>query len=454
MSARRIGLWQRIRGSFVFVPAAALGSGVVAGFGMLALEAPLTEWLAWRPGALAGPESSRAALTAIATSSLTIAALAVSLTLAVLTYAGAQYSPRVLKTFLADAVSQVSIGLLLAVHAYCLVVLRGHANGGATGDTAPEIATGLGVIAGFVAVALLVYYVHHLASSLRASHVVAAIAAEAGQLLDEEARGWRSGATASADKPSPSDQKATSTSKPTAPRRVHPVPSPCSGYLVAIDVEELERQIETPGICVRFERALGSFVAKGEPIARVETASDEGEALRYEILRRVEIGAHPESDQDAYSCLGQLVDLALRALSPGLNDPHSAGLAIDRLGDLLARRARLDREFGARRTATRILVPRRGTAQLLRVCLQPVRQHAGGQAAVLHRLIEALYRVAAANGEDASMRQALEIEVEALGRAIEQHVVDQQDAAPLRAELARLRATVPPATDTGDSARP
>src|SRR5690606_14955809 len=175
MSARRIGLWQRIRGSFVFVPAAALGSGVLAGFGMLALEAPLSRWLHWQPGALAGPEASRAALTAIATSSLTIAALAVSLTLAVLTYAGAQYSPRVLKTFLADAVSQVSIGLLLAVHAYCLVVLRGHANGGDAGHTAPEIATGLGVIAGFIAVALLVYYVHHLASSLRASHVVAAI---------------------------------------------------------------------------------------------------------------------------------------------------------------------------------------------------------------------------------------------------------------------------------------
>ena len=433
MSARRLGLWQRIRGNFAFVPAVALGSGVLAGLAMLALEAPLAAWLAWPPGLMAGPESSRAALTAIATSSLTIAALAVSLTLAVLTYAGAQYSPRVLKTFLAEAVSQVSIGLLLGVHAYCLVVLRGQDGS----DEVPEFAAGLGVVAGFVAVALLIYYVHHLASSLRASHVVAAIGDDTGRLLDEEMHAWRV-ADAGVREPEQRPDRATAASVQHAD---HPVAAPCSGYLTAIDVDALERQALADAALIVFERTVGSFVAEGEPLARIG-GSETPDALAQQVLRCVDIGAHPESEQDAYSGFGQLVDLALRALSPGLNDPHSAGLAIDRLGALLARRARLDQDLEHARARARVFVPRRHTAELMRVCLQPIRQHAAGQCAVLHRLIEALQRIAAAPGIDASTRAALTTEVDALARAIERDVAEAEDAAPLQAEIAQLRASM------------
>ena len=425
MISRNVSLWQRLRGNFAFLPAAALGCGVLAGVLMLLLDAQLVDAVPWPEALLASPEIARSALTAIATSSLTIAALAVSLTLAVLTHAGAQFSPRVLKTFLSDGVSQASIGLLLGVHAYCLVVMRGI---GSAGEV-PHLAVALGVLSGFASVALLIYYLHHLASSLRASHVVAAIAAETGALLDAMDKDAGRPRELGEWPPMPG---------PAAQR----VKAPRSGYLQSVDVGRLDGLARDCNAFVSIEVQLGSFLGDGECLATI-WPPEAGEQLKSAVRSAAQIGDHPECEQDPYCGMSQLVDLALRALSPSLNDPHSAGLAVDRLGELLVRALGIERMRGehlaARGGEGRVRIRQRSAAELLASCFDPLRQNAAGQCLLLDRLLSALRRIADRLPCDAPLDEALQQQVDALERAVASDVSEPLDARRLQCGLSALR---------------
>lgn len=424
MNADRVSVWQRLRGTFAFLPTAALAVGVVVGLAMLALDPLLQDLIRWPRALLAEPEVARSALTAIATSSLTIAALAVSLTLAVLTHAGAQFSPRVLKTFLSDGISQLSIGLLLAVHAYSLVVMRGISGAGQV----PQVAVGIGVIAGFVSVGLLIYYLHHLATSLRASHVVAAIAAETRELLDgaehdlscaPAAKAWPSGLAAAA----------------------HGVTAPRSGYLQSIDVIRIDDAATAQDAFISIHVELGGFICKGERLASVWQAK--GAAPMDALVRTAaRIDDHPECEQDPFCGMSQLVDLALRALSPSLNDPHTACLAIDRLGELLARALPIERSRAAADVCGphgRVRLPRRASEALVGLCLDPIRQSAGGQCLVYESALAALSRIVVSSGSQGESERVILRQADAIARAIKAQVRDPVDAAGLAAGVDRLR---------------
>jgi uncharacterized membrane protein len=433
MNAYRVSLWQRLRGNFAFLPTVALAAGVVAGFLMLWLDSLLIDLIKWPDALLATPEIARSALTAIATSSLTIAALAVSLTLAVLTHAGAQYSPRVLKTFLGDGVSQASIGLLLAVHAYSLVVMRGVGSGA----DVPHVAVGLGVVSGFVSVALLIYYLHHLATSLRASQVVATIASETNALLDQVA--------SEARRDEPGDDW---------PSMRGPLPRPVSalrsGYLQSVDVTELDAMAKKANAFLHIELPLGGFIRKSECLATV-WPPEAAESLEASVQSCAVIGDHPECEQDPSCGMSQLVDLALRALSPSLNDPHTAGLAVDRLGELLSHALAIeqsrDPHADNRGRHGRVRVKRRSAGDLIALCMDPIRQNAGGQCLVFERMADALDRVLAHTRGEAELDRAVLRQIRALRRAVEAQVRDPEDTAGLLDRLRALRARLRRAPD-------
>lgn len=440
MNANRVSLWQRLRGNFAFLPAAALAAGVVAGFAMLWLDSLLQEAVPWPKALLATPEIARSALTAIATSSLTIAALAVSLTLAVLTHAGAQFSPRVLKTFLRDGISQLSIGLLLAVHAYSLVVMRGI--GSVT--EVPHVAVGIGVMSGFVSVGLLIYYLHHLATSLRASYVVAAIAADTSELLDEAERDARR-----------DDEVEPWPPMPGAPP--HVVKAGRSGYLQSADVIRIDEAAKALNAFASIEVRLGEFICEGECLATVWPA-EAGPDLAPVLQAAAPIGDHPECEQDPFCGMSQLVDLALRALSPSLNDPHTAGLAVDRLGQLLARAMPLEASRAGANSVCgphgRVRLSRRSAGSLIGLCLDPIRQSAGGQCLVFASMLAALTRMVGHGGHGKALHQAIHEQVESIARAIEAQVDDPCDRERLVAGVDRLRhALREPAEDDPASAQ-
>lgn len=178
-------LWLALKDSLWFVPALMVCSAVAAAVVLIELQTVPDTDLAQRwPRLLgAGAEGARGMLSAIATSMITVAGVVFSITIVALSMAARQYSPRVLRNFVADRPTQVVLGAFVAVFAYCLVVLR-TIRGPDEGAFVPSFAVLGGVVLAFCAVGLLIYFIHHLALEIQMSSIVSRIGHDTRRTID------------------------------------------------------------------------------------------------------------------------------------------------------------------------------------------------------------------------------------------------------------------------------
>jgi uncharacterized membrane protein len=386
--SRLRALWWRIRGGLWFLPsllvagASALAVGLVEASALLDLE--LQERMPRVFGV--GAEGSRSLLSAIATSMLTVAGTVFSITLAVLSLAASQYSPRVLRTFMADRPTQVVLGSFVAVFAYCLVVLRTVRGG--EDPFVPSLAVLGAIVLAFVAIALLVFFIHHLATSIEASSILRRIAqgthhAVEGlfpETLGEEADDARE------------DADAAGISAWT------PVPAAETGYIVSLDNAALLGLAREKGRVVRMDLAVGDFAVEGVPIASLEGAAPVDEQTRAALNRCYSFDRQRTLEQDAAFGVQQIVDVGLKALSPGINDQSTAVMCIDRLCAILVQlaRRRIENRYRRDETALRVIALGPTFADLVELAFVDLRDAAAGKPTVLQRLLGSLARVAAA----------------------------------------------------------
>ncbi|HEX2198287.1 MAG TPA: DUF2254 domain-containing protein [Burkholderiales bacterium] len=383
--SRLRALWWRVRSSLWLVPgllvlaATLLAAGLVEAGGLHELDLQRR----WPRLFGTGAEGARSLLSAIATSMLTVAGTVFSITLAVLSLAASQYSPRVLRTFMDDRPTQLVLGVLVAVFVYCLVVLRTIRGG--QEPFVPSLAVLGGIVLAFVAVGFLVFFIHHLASSIEAPSILDRVAhgtdAAVEELFPEElgAEADESAVDASAD----------------GIRAWAPVPAEQTGYIVSLDNEALLSFAQAQDRVVRMELAIGDYALKGQPVAWLEgTHAVDGKAQRslnacysYDRQRTIE--------QDAAFGLQQLVDVALKALSSGMNDQSTAVLCIDRLTEVLVRLARRRIETPYRRddTALRVIAIGPSFTDLVGIAFTDVRESGADKATVLERLLWSLERI-------------------------------------------------------------
>jgi uncharacterized membrane protein len=274
-----------------------------------------------------GPEGARALLSAIITSMISFTGLVFSITIVVLQLTSSQFSPRVLRTFLRDWFDQLTLGVFVATFVYALVVLRAVRGTAELNPFVPQLA--ITVAFGFVLGSVVVFlvYIHHIAQSIRAATIIDTIAHETRALLERRYP--------------PDAWQAAPVVLPTAP--AHRVPAGRPGVVQRVDDERLLQLAEQHDVAIRMLRAVGEFVPAGAPLLEVY-----GEDLPDPDRARaaVRLGNERSLDEDVGFGLRQLVDIAERALSPGVNDPTTAVQVIDQLHDLL------------RRLATRPLPPR------------------------------------------------------------------------------------------------
>lgn len=277
-----------------------------------------------------GPEGARALLAAIITSMISFTGLVFSITIVVLQLTSSQFSPRVLRSFLEDRFNQVALGVFVATFVYGLVVLRGVRGTAQVDPFVPQIAVSISFALVMASVLVFLAYIHHIAQSIRAATILASIAEDARALVDERF---------------PPD---------TRPEPVLPVPSGPARMITAdrpgvvqwVDDTALAEAATGHGVCIELLRAVGEFVAMGAPLALVH---GEGPFDDNRLHTAVHVGRERSMDQDVGFGLRQLVDIAERALSPGINDPTTAVQALDHLHDIV------------RRLATRALPPRQST---------------------------------------------------------------------------------------------
>ncbi|MEU2006896.1 DUF2254 domain-containing protein [Rhodococcus sp. NPDC019627] len=375
------------------IPAAAVTAALIAGIFLPELDAVVDDTLP--PAAVdllfgGSADAGREVLGAIASSLITVTALTFSLTLVTLQLASSQYTPRLLRTFAADRLVQRTLALFLATFVYALTVLRTVRSG--SGDDpafVPRIAVTVAFVLTMLSVVALVLFLAHLVRQIRIETMLHHVYTDSVDVV-RRLLGPRRGGNGSNTRP------------PSTPS--HPVESAASGFLVSIDDQALLRAATDAGVVIWMDRAVGDFLVAGTPIADCHRAGrgdpldpQSLDALREQVTRSLGIGLERTATQDVGYGLRQLVDVAIRALSPGINDPTTAIHALGSCSSLLCELAgyqlgpvTLDDAAGT----PRVRLQRPTWSELLDlVCSQP-RRYGAQDPVVLGRLLSLLREAA------------------------------------------------------------
>lgn len=383
-------LREQLRTSLWFLPAlfALLGAGLAVV--LVAVDHQVSR----DPGSMffafgGSAEGARSVLSTIAQSMLTFTGLVFTITMLVLQLASSQLSPRVMRTFLRDRGNQVVLGVFVATFVYTLLVLREVRN---PVDSSAGFVPGLSVWVAFtlllLSVAAFVYYIDHMAHAIRASTVITNIWRETSAAVDRlypERIGEAAEAEAAPDFGPPD--------------RVLEAPS--AGVVDAIDEERILDLADRGDRRLELLSAIGEYVPEGAPLVRLWGGWDDGDGEA--VLGAIGQGEERTLEQDAAFGIRQLVDVALRALSPGTNDPTTATQALDRIHDLL-RRIVVRRIPSPVRSGKggrpRLLLARPGWEDYLGLGLTEVRLAGANQVQVVHRLRVLLEDLASVAPED------------------------------------------------------
>lgn len=440
MKARQ--LWATLRGSLWFIPGTMVAAAVVLAFGLIELSASVDAATYARMPRLfgAGADGARGMLSTIAGSVITVAGVTFSLTIAALVQASSQYTPRVLRTFMGDRPSQIVLGTFVGIFAYCLVVLR-TIRGGDEGAFVPPFAVLGGFLLALVGVGVLVFFIHHTASGLQASTILARVrrATEAAiddvfpDELDERVD----------DDPADRLHAGMTVGRTT-------VPALKTGYVQSVNLADLTQCALANDITIRVEGAVGAFAIAGHPLASISHAEKSSErslglSAEDELVTLINdafaINSHRTVEQDPAFGIVQIVDIALKALSPGINDITTAVTCVDHLSALLVRLAqrRITPPAPPAGRAPAVIGNDATFEDVLRLALDDIRRNAGGHVPVLVRLIESI-EITASHTRAPSRRRLLAQQLDLLSAAIEATIRSPEDRAWLLARTAQARA--------------
>lgn len=339
----------------------------------------------WLQGGEAGTAQTQ--LATIASAMMTTLSVVYSVLVVALTLASVQFSPRLLGRFLGAASSQHTIGSFIGTFVYCLLVLRAVRSDG--DGFVPVLSLTCALLLALLSLALLIYAIDGLARSIQANHIAADIAEETRIVIDQEMA-----AQATTDGPGPS----LAVERPTDAVAVS---SPVSGYLQLIAADELAQFAAQWSVAIDVVVRPGRFVIAGEPLAWVWPTTRWTDERAAAIRATFDLGSVRTLQQDAEFGLRQLVDMALKAISPAVNDPSTACTCIDHLTSLLChavqRHPLPPQVTVGPTTATSphaaVWLPRVDSADLIDLAVQQLRQYGCADVAVCLRLARLLTAV-------------------------------------------------------------
>jgi uncharacterized membrane protein len=395
--------WIYLKSSLWFVPGLMVAAAIGIAFALISLDEQLDQaWLNAYPRLFgAGADGSRGMLTAIASSMLTVAALIYSLTLSALAQTSSQYTPRLLRNFMGDRANQIILGYFVSVFAYCLVVLR-TIRGGDEGAFVPSFSVLMGLLLALGGIVVLIWFIHHIASSLQAMTIVQRVAEETLQSV-EQLFPERLGEAAEEDA-----LAAVAALPGVACWRV--VPALTTGYLQSVESEQLMALAQQHDLLIRIEHNIGEFVVKETPLLSLAggpASMPNAETIAC-LTSLFSIGRHRTIEQDVSFGIRQLVDIALKALSPGINDTTTALVCIDYLSAILAELAgrRLPSRCRTAGETLRVIAPAPSFADYVAQAFDQIRISGTGNVAVFERLIETQATIARRT-DHAGRRQSL-----------------------------------------------
>ncbi len=404
LKVRLQGIWDDLRDSLWFIPTVTVL--------LAAILAPLLALLEPLPAAVpetlvfAGtPDGARAILSTLAGATITVVGLVFSLTVVALQMAAAQFTPRLLRTFLRDRRVQIVISGMIGSAVYSVGVLRlVRTPGDGVEAFVPRLAVTVAVLLSLVAVGLLLFFLHHVTQHLRVDVVMSEIVAYSVQQLSK---------VPSSREMLP-DQLA-----PDPPSQAVPLWARRDGYLQLVDLAGLATEARAAGLRVRLRPTLGEWVTAGTTLAWAWGEADgEGPGDRDRaaalVHRHLHLGADRTESTDLAFGLRQLQDVATRALSPGVNDPTTAVLAVTQMSAVLCRYAAhplgddvaVDDDDRVRAAS-----PRPGFGALLELAVGATRRYGSSDPEVLVALVTMLLDLAEHIADSAARVEEVEAQL-------------------------------------------
>jgi uncharacterized membrane protein len=404
-------LWAYLRSTYWFVPSLITLGCIALAFGLIALDRHaadremLPEWLTG-----GGSDGAREILSSVAGSIITVVSVTFSVTIVALTVASQHFGPRLLNNFMRDTAVQVVLGIFIGTFVYCLLVLRT-----VQGDNdhyerfIPHLGVAGAVMLTLVSVASLIFYIHHVATAIQVSQIAMNVARDFERAID---RLFPEQLGQDVDRTQP---------RPSPPPEAFSVPSRSSGYVQHVEADRILALAAHRGVVVWLLVRPGDFATEGLRLALVAPTPSDSERFCDELNGALIIGSDRTPEQDAGFPLHQLVEVALHALSTGINEPFTSVTCIDRLGQGLTKLAmrripsalRLDE-----RGELRVVSHGNTFVELLDDACNPIRAHSQESPEVGLRLLHMLARLAgvARREED---RAAIERQAELVSRGMD-----------------------------------
>ncbi len=410
-----------LRGSLWFGPTVAVVVAVVLGVvltGVRPSEGSLLESLTFSGSA----EGAGGILRVIATSVITINTLVFSLTVLTLQLASQQFSPRLLRTFLREGRNQVVLGVFLATFVYALVVLRAVRSGPSPNEDVPRLAVTVAFLFLLATIVAFVTFIDHIAQSLRIDTLIRQVEKDTRSVIDaQHPEPRRPGGEPPVSAP---------------PADAVPVPARRSGFVTAVATKSLERLALRHDVVLALAPKVGERVVEGSPLVlawrgREGDGLPEAESLAKGVHDAVTISFERTMQQDIAYGLRQLVDVAVKALSPGVNDPTTAVHALGHLTSILC--VLVGRDLSPLIQSdgdgvTRVVVPTRGLKDYLDLACRQIRVYGARDPVVAVELLHLLRDVGrcATRHEDcrAVRDQALMVVAAAEREIVETHDMD------------------------------
>lgn len=385
--------WDRVRSSFWFLPSVMAGGAMVLAFATVALDEPVTDWLTrkWGWTFTGGAEGASSLLGAIAGSMITIAGVVFSMTLVALSLASSQLGPRLLRNFMRDPTTQTVLGAFVATFLYCLLVLRTIRRPEEI-TFVPHLSVNLAVLLAVVSVGVLIYFIHHVSVSIQANEIVARVGTE---LIEGIERLFPESIGRGAPRIPTEPPDAGFLDR--VGREARPIGSAGDGYLQFVDGDALMALAMQEDVVVRLERRPGHYVVAARPLVLVWPGNRVTDQLVERVNSAFALGNQRTSGQDIEFAVNQLVEIAIRALSPGINDPFTAMACVDHLGSALCRLAQRDMPSPYRHDTQdqlRIITPVFTFTDVTDAAFNQIRQYGRSSTAVTIRLLETIAEVA------------------------------------------------------------
>ena len=377
-----------LTGKFWLIPGLMVCAGILGALAMIAVDKA-----GWLPSPLlqsnwlynGGGTGARILLGAVASSTIGVAGTVFSITIAALSLAAGQMGPRLLRNFTHDRGNQITLGAFLATFSYSLMVLRSVRTGD-EGNFVPHLSLSVSILMAFVCVGMLVYFVGHMASRINVDTVV--------ELVSEDVRSAIVRLTTTDAQSTPPPEGFWDGAVPVIDKR--------RGYLQHLDQKALADWAAEHQVALKLLVRPGDYVFPGTPIAVVKPSATSVDDVGEAIFSFTALDSERTSSADLEYTIRQLVEVAVRALSPGINDPNTAISVLDRLGASLCDMSGRNLPNGVwlRDEKVCLVMPSVDYDGLVDAMFHMIRQNAAGSTAVLIRLLQVLTAIALCEASD------------------------------------------------------